>query len=74
MLDLEDPTIVRARTAIPIFGPEAEYERKGAMSNVVFPCGTIVHNGTVHMYYGAADKVIGVATIKMQTLLKMLET
>lgn len=73
LLDLKDPTIVRARTAIPLFEPEEEYERKGYIPNVVFPCGAVVRGGTLYMYYGGADSVVGVATIKMSTLLKMLE-
>ncbi|MEK7501336.1 MAG: hypothetical protein AAB629_00245 [Patescibacteria group bacterium] len=73
LLDLEDPTIVKARTAIPLFEPKEEYERKGVVPNVVFPCGLVVRGTTAYMYYGAADSVIGVATIKMSALLKMLE-
>jgi len=73
LLDLIDPTIVRARTATPLFEPEEEYERKGVINNVVFPCGLTVRGGTAYIYYGAADYVIGVATIKMSRLLKLLE-
>ncbi|MDB5238696.1 MAG: hypothetical protein JWO00_31 [Candidatus Parcubacteria bacterium] len=73
LLDLEDPTIVRARTAIPLFEPQEEYERKGVVPNVVFPCGLVVRGSTAYMYYGGGDKVIGVASIKLSALLKMLE-
>lgn len=74
LLDLLDPTIVLARTAIPLFEPKEEYERKGTVSNVVFPCGLVVRGGVAYVYYGGADDVVGVATIKMKTLLDMLET
>ncbi len=73
LLDLQDPTIVRARTAIPLFEPEEEYERKGYVPNVVFPCGAVVRKGILYVYYGGADSVVGVATIRMDELLKMLE-
>ena len=73
MLDLEDPTIVKARTAIPLFEPEEEYEHKGIVANVVFPCGLCVKKQEIYMYYGAADYVIGVARVKIATILKMLE-
>ena len=73
LLDLMDPTIVKARTAIPLFEPEEEYEHKGIVANVVFPCGLTVRGSTAYMYYGAADQVIGVATMKLATLLQMLE-
>lgn len=73
LLDLKDPTVVIARTAIPLFEPEEEYERKGTVSNVVFPCGSVVRKGILYVYYGGADSVVGVATIRMLNLLKMLE-
>jgi predicted GH43/DUF377 family glycosyl hydrolase len=73
LLDLDDPTHVKARTAIPLFEPEEEYEHKGIVSNVVFPCGLVVRSGTVYIYYGGADDVVGVATVKLATLLRMLE-
>jgi predicted GH43/DUF377 family glycosyl hydrolase len=73
LLDLDDPTIVRARTAIPLFEPEEEYERKGVVPNVIFPCGIVLRGATIYMYYGAADLVIGVATVKLATLLRMLK-
>lgn len=73
LLDLDDPTIVKARTAIPLFEPSTEYEHKGIVSNVVFPCGLTVKGGEIYMYYGAADLVTGVATVKVATLLRMLE-
>lgn len=72
LLDLENPTIVRARTAIPFFEPVEEYEHKGIVANVVFPCGIVVRSGTVYIYYGAADQSVGVATIKLPKLLEML--
>ncbi len=73
LLDLIDPTIVKARTAIPLFEPQAEYEHKGLIPNVVFPCGLVIKGPTAYLYYGAADSVSGVATVKLSTLLKMLE-
>ena len=73
LLDLKDPTIVKARTAIPLFEPVEEYERKGIVPNVVFPCGLVVRGATAYMYYGAGDDVVAVATVKMATLLRMLE-
>ncbi len=73
LLDLDDPTVVKARTAVPLFEPEEEYEHKGVVNNVVFPCGLVVRGTTAFMYYGAGDSVVGVATMKMATLLRMLE-
>lgn len=72
LLDDADPTKVLARTDEPIFEPEMPYEVEGEVPNVVFPCGAIVIGKMLHVYYGGADKVIGVATIELQTLLDSL--
>jgi beta-1,2-mannobiose phosphorylase / 1,2-beta-oligomannan phosphorylase len=71
---LLDPsgTSVLARTADPIFEPLETYEQKGEISNVVFSCGAVVRGDTVFLYYGAADKVIGVATASLAHILDAL--
>ena len=74
LLDLKDPTKIIARTDEPIFEPETAYEKVGQVSNVVFPCGAVVLGKKIFIYYGAADQVIGVATIEIERLLKNLET
>ena len=74
LLDLEDPTIVRARTATPLFEPEEEYDEKGIVPHVVFPCGLVLRGGTLYMYYGGGDLVTAVATAKLSDLLKTLRT
>ncbi|TSC67087.1 MAG: glycosylase, partial [Parcubacteria group bacterium Gr01-1014_73] len=73
LLDKKDPTKVLARTTAPIFEPELPYEKEGLVPNVVFPCGTVVRAGVVFIYYGAADKVIGLAKIKLTDLEKVFE-
>lgn len=72
LLDLHDPTTVLARTAVPLFEPEEEYERRGVMPNVVFPCGLVNKKDTCFMYYGAADSTVGVATFSLKEILKRL--
>jgi len=74
LLDLDDPTIVKARTAAPILEPTTAYEASGIIPNVVFPCGMIVRKNLAYIYYGGADKVVGVATIAMSRLLGMLRS
>ncbi|MCF7799828.1 hypothetical protein K9L05_04415 [Candidatus Babeliales bacterium] len=73
LLDLKDPSIVLARTDCPIFEPEMLYEKEGTVPNVVFSCGTITIKDNVFVYYGGADKVIGVAVAKLSALLKNLK-
>ncbi|HEY5589282.1 MAG TPA: hypothetical protein VIK86_10075 [Candidatus Paceibacterota bacterium] len=72
LLDLKDPAIVIARSSDAIFEPEEEYERIGIVNNVVFPCGMVVKDKLLYIYYGGADKVVGVATMKLDILLGAL--
>jgi len=72
LLDLENPTKVLHRSPTWIFSPEELYERVGDVPNVVFPCGVIWNKDTdaVHLYYGAADTTICLATAKMGELME----
>ncbi|MDE1945568.1 MAG: hypothetical protein KGI03_04880, partial [Patescibacteria group bacterium] len=65
-------TSVLARTADPVFEPLETYEQKGEISNVVFSCGAVIRDDTLFLYYGAADKVIGVATASLAHILDAL--
>jgi predicted GH43/DUF377 family glycosyl hydrolase len=75
LLDAEQPDRVLARSSEWVFGPQAPYELAGDVPGVVFPCGwTLADDGdTVHMYYGAADTSICVATASLRKLLDWLE-
>ena len=61
LLDLKDPTIVLYRTHDPLLEPETPYEKEGVVPNVVFPCGATTIRKQLLVYYGGADKVVGVA-------------
>ncbi len=74
LLDLADPTKIIARSDEPIFEPETDYEKDGQVPNVVFPCGAVLLDDKFFLYYGGADKVVGVATIGREELLKNLES
>ncbi len=67
-----DGTTLLARTADPIFEPLEKYEKEGEVANVVFSCGTVVRGDTLFLYYGGADKVIGVATASLAHILDAL--
>jgi len=62
LMDLENPSRVLHRTPECLLEPEAEYELKGYYNGVVFPCGAVVIGGTLFVYYGGGDKVVGLAT------------
>ncbi len=68
----DDGVTVLARAADPVFEPEEPYELVGEVNNVVFPCGAVIRDDTVFMYYGGADKVVGVATASLSRILKAL--
>ena len=74
LLDLKDPSIILARRKVPILQPETPYELYGQVNNVVFPCGAVVIGEDLFVYYGGADSVIGVATMKLTELLNSLVT
>jgi len=71
LLDLDEPTRVLRRLPNWIFAPLASYERTGDVPNVVFPCGLLhdAASGDVHLYYGAADNSICLATARLDDLL-----
>lgn len=74
LLDLADPTKIIARSDEPIFEPETDYEKEGQMPNVVFPCGAVLLDDKFFLFYGGADKVVGVAIVDKDELLKNLES
>jgi predicted GH43/DUF377 family glycosyl hydrolase len=74
LLDLKDPSKVIAHRKVPILEPEMPYELYGQVNNVVFPCGAAVIGEDLFVYYGGADSVIGVATMKLYELLHSLIT
>lgn len=72
LLDLNDPSKVIGRTKEPILEPKEDYEKVGDVNNVVFPEGNVVIDGKIFVYYGAADKYIGLATCSLEVLLEEL--
>jgi len=40
--------------------------------NVVFCCANPVVDGTVHVYYGGGDHVIGLATCRLEELVQFV--
>jgi len=79
LLDSSGTSLI-ARTADPIFEPLEKYEHEGAIANVVFSCGMIIRpsttlgssDHTLFLYYGAADKVFGVATASLKHIVDAL--
>ncbi len=75
LFDIENPAICLKRSDSWMFGPETPYEREGDVNGVVFPCGqTIGSDGdSIHLYYGAADSCVAMATGSIRNLLAWLD-
>jgi len=68
LLDPDDPSIVLGRTANWIMEPEFDYELEGFYKGCVFPTGNVLLGDTLYLYYGAADKYVGMATANIHEL------
>ena len=73
LLDLKDPRKVLLRGKVPFMEPETDYEKYGAVPNIVFTCGAVLRGDTVFLYYGGADTVVGVATITVPECMDWLK-
>lgn len=69
LLDKNDPRKVLKRPEANVLAPYETWELKGDVPNVVFGCANPVVEGTIYLYYGGADRVIGLATAKLDELL-----
>ena len=72
MLDGDEPWKVVARSAEPVFEPEADYERAGFFGNVVFTCGLLFEDGGLRIYYGAADAAMCYAEVPLDDVRETL--
>jgi len=73
LLDLKDPTKVLCRSQSPILEPETTYENNGFKAGVVYPCGAVIIDKTLYVYYGAADSYVCVATANLDEFLSELQ-
>lgn len=73
LLDLNEPHKVLARSRKPILIPDAHYEAGGIKGGVAYPCGFIVKNDVLYVYYGGADTVSCVATTPLSKFIENLK-
>lgn len=73
LLDINDPSIEIGRLKDPLIIPNPD-EREGYVPNVVYSCGSIIHNDDLIIPYGLSDHSSGFATVKLQTLLDRLKS
>lgn len=74
ILDLNNPTKVLYRSQQPILTPDQTYENEGFKAGVVYPCGAVIIEGTLFVYYGGADSYVCVATANLKNFLYQLKS
>ena len=73
LLDLNNPLKKIGALTEVILTAQEEYELNGEVPNIVFPSGALIHNEDLGIYYGAADTVCCLATVKLEKLLQELK-
>jgi predicted GH43/DUF377 family glycosyl hydrolase len=71
LLDLEDPTKEIGRLKEPLLIPNND-EREGYVPNVLYSCGSIVHNNKLIIPYGLSDYSTSFAEVDMDALVNKL--
>lgn len=72
LYDLENPEKEIGRLKNPLMVPN-EDEREGYVPNVVYSCGSIVHNGSLIIPYAMSDYASTYASVKLKELLDELK-
>ncbi|HTY39989.1 MAG TPA: hypothetical protein VMC43_02780, partial [Candidatus Paceibacterota bacterium] len=72
LLDLKDPSKVLYRSRHPILEPVEWYENNGHKYGVIYPCGAVIRDDMLYVYYGGADKVVCVASAPLKEFLEQL--
>jgi predicted GH43/DUF377 family glycosyl hydrolase len=72
LLDLDDPTKEIGRLDKPLLSPQ-ENEREGYVPNVVYSCGSIIHNNCLILPYAVSDYSSTYAVVDLAELLEALK-
>jgi predicted GH43/DUF377 family glycosyl hydrolase len=72
LYELNNPEKEIGRLKTPLLSPNAE-EREGYVPNVVYSCGSIIHNGNLIIPYGISDYASTYASINLNELLNELK-
>ncbi|SDJ97334.1 Predicted glycosyl hydrolase, GH43/DUF377 family [Pedobacter sp. ok626] len=73
LFDLEDPSVEIGRLNEPLVIPNTD-EREGYVPNVLYSCGSIIHNGELIIPYGLSDYCSSFATVNLNLLLHKLKS
>jgi predicted GH43/DUF377 family glycosyl hydrolase len=72
LYELDNPEIEIGRLAQPLMVP-TEKEREGYVPNVIYSCGSMVHDGDLIIPYAMSDHSSSYATVNIKELLKALK-
>jgi len=72
LLDKKDPTRIVGRLREPLLRP-VENEREGYVPNVVYSCGSLVHNDALILPYAMSDYASRIAVVDLRELLSAME-
>jgi beta-1,2-mannobiose phosphorylase / 1,2-beta-oligomannan phosphorylase len=72
LFDLQNPEKEIGRLKSPLLIPNAE-EREGYVPNVVYSCGSMIHNGDLVIPYAMSDYASTYATVNLRELLDELK-
>jgi predicted GH43/DUF377 family glycosyl hydrolase len=72
LYELNNPENEIGRLKTPLLSPNSE-EREGYVTNVVYSCGSIIHNRTLIVPYGMSDYASTYATVDLNELLTELK-
>lgn len=75
ILDKENPAKVLYRTRDYLLTPEKDYETRGFVPNVAFPCATLhdAATGRIVIYYGSADTYVAAAFAQVEELVEYIK-
>jgi predicted GH43/DUF377 family glycosyl hydrolase len=71
LLDRDDPSKIIGRLREPLLIPD-EAEREGYVPNVVYSCGSMIHNGQLIIPYAMSDSRTTFAEVPIADLVEML--
>ena len=71
LLDLDNPTKIIGRLKEPLLIANEE-EREGYVPNVVYSCGSLLHNGELIIPYGMSDYATSFASVSLDELIHQL--
>jgi predicted GH43/DUF377 family glycosyl hydrolase len=72
LLDIDDPGREIGRLREPLLMPNKD-EREGYVPNVLYSCGSMIHNDELIIPYGLSDYASGFATVNLEKLLSQIK-